>query len=111
MSNIVAHPGTQDQPDQASRPLVHGYERTLGIERSAARKTHNIVQKTQRPAQSAVLIVDLGIDVAAIGARNQSGSRLVILPPPSVEFRSRDQVPVTAGVPLNISGSTMNSRG
>ena len=36
-------------------------------------KAHNVIQKTQRAGERPVLIVDLGIDVAAIGGGDQGG--------------------------------------
>src|SRR5208283_4621480 len=47
---------------------------------------HDVVEKPQRAGESAVLIVDLGIDVAAVGGGNQGGGGLVFLIGPGTDF-------------------------
>ena len=61
-----------------------------GVEDSAARETHNVVQKTKRSAQGAILIVDFRIHMPPICRRNHPGGRLIVRfrPPPNFDFRS-----------------------
>src|SRR5262249_25387536 len=51
-------------------------------------KADNVVQKTQRSVETAVLIVDLGIDVAAIRGRDHAGNGLEVLFGPAAEFEA-----------------------
>ena len=67
VTNIGTHLRAQDQPDQRSRAALEHAERRLRIERPAAGETHNIIEEAQGPGQRPVLIVDLGIDMSAIG--------------------------------------------
>src|SRR5713226_4703475 len=58
-----------------------------GIEGAASGEAHDIVQETQRAGEGAVLIVDLGIDMAAVGGRDQGSGGLVILLRPGTDFK------------------------
>ena len=64
-------------------------EGCVGIEGAASGEAHDVVEKTQRPGEGAVLIVDLGIDVAAVGGGNQGGGGLVFLLGPGTNFELR----------------------
>src|SRR5438270_7680972 len=86
MTDVVAHPGAQNQTNQASRALVHCYERTFGVECAAAGKAHNIVQKSQRPAKRTILVVDLRIHMSTVSRSDYRGGRLVVLLRPAPDF-------------------------
>jgi len=85
MSNIGPDQRAQDESDERT-PLKNG-ERCLRIKRAASRKPHNVVQKAQRAGERAVLVVDLGIDVPAVGGSDQRGGGLVSLIGLGASFR------------------------
>src|SRR5262249_54782570 len=86
VADIVAYSRTKDQSNHAARRLVNRNKRRFGIEGPTARKPNNIVQKTQRTTQAAVLIVNLGINVSSISSGNYSRSGLVVLLGPAADF-------------------------
>ena len=86
MPYVVAYSRAQDEADKAASTFVYRDERAFRIERSAARKTHNVIQETQGAAQRTILIVDLGVYVAAVSAGDQYGSRLVVVLSPAPDF-------------------------
>ena len=84
-----AHQRAENEADQRARTAIEDNKRRLGIESPAPGEAHDVVEKAQRAGQSAVLIVDLGIDVATIGGRDQRGGRLVFLLRPRTNFKLR----------------------
>lgn len=95
VADIGAHLRTENQANKRPRTALKNYERCLRIKCAAPRKAHNVVQKTQRAAQRAVLIIDVGIDVPAIGGRDESGGGLVVVLGPGSKFelgRERRQI-------------------
>ena len=68
---------------------MHGDIRSLWIEGPASRKSHNVIQETQRPTKRPVLIVDLRVHVIPIRSRNQSRRSLVILLSPRTNLELR----------------------
>src|SRR5579864_1136461 len=89
MSDIAADARAQDQTDDALRFAIECDERSFAIEHSAARKTHDIVEKSQRPAKRVVLIIDERIDMAAIRCGNHGRRGLVVslIPGPDLYLR------------------------
>src|SRR5215472_5978729 len=79
---------TRDVGDPASFPRQR--HRSAGVKDTATGKADNVVQKTQRSVETAVLVVDLGIDVAAIRGRDHTGNGLEVLLGPAAEFEARD---------------------
>src|SRR5450631_362229 len=78
MAYVAAHARAQDQADQTLRLTIQGYERRLGVEHAASREPHDVIEEAQRSAESMVLVVDLGIDVAAIRSGNDGRRGLVV---------------------------------
>src|ERR1700687_3212706 len=85
--NVGTHPRAEDQADQGLVAALEDHEGCLGIESAASGEAHYVVEKAQRAGEGAVLIVDLGIDMAAVGGGDQRGGGLVFLLGPGTDFK------------------------
>ncbi len=97
--NVVAHARAQNDPRERVRFPIDRDERRFRIKRPAAGKANDIIQKTQRAAECAVLVVDFGIDVTAVCSCNYSGRSLVVVlgPAPDFELRGKFTVAILRG--------------
>src|SRR6266404_5556349 len=85
--HIVADTRTKNYTSYRMRSSVERNERGFWIETSTSGKPHNIVQESERSTQSAVLIVDLGVDVVPIGSGNGRcrGLKILLRPAPNLD--------------------------
>jgi hypothetical protein len=83
---VVAHPGAEQECNAGAGGTVDGYERRDGVEDSAAREAHDVVEEAQRAGDGAVLVVDITVDVAPVGRGDDAGSRLIIGFGPAMNF-------------------------
>src|SRR5271163_4610198 len=89
VANIGAHQRAENEADERARAALDNNEGCPGIKSAASRKAHDVVEKAQRAGKGAVLIVDLGIDVAAVGGSDQGGGGLIFLLGPGTYFELR----------------------
>src|SRR5216683_2665521 len=75
VADIGAHLRAEDESDQRAGAALEDDEGCLRIEGAAPGEAHDVVQKAQRAGKRPVLVVDLGINVSAVGGSNQRGGR------------------------------------
>src|SRR6267154_1754986 len=68
---------------------MHRNIRGAAIEYTATGKADNVVQEAERAVHGPVLIVDVRINMPAVGSGNYGGGRLEILFYPAAEFNVR----------------------
>src|SRR5260370_21357593 len=85
--NVGTYPRAEDQADQRLAAALEDHEGCLGVESAASGEAHDVVEKAQRAGEGAVLIVDLGIVMAALGGGDQRVGGLVLLLGPGTDFK------------------------
>jgi len=97
VSDIGADARAEQDSDAGVGGTVESDERGGWIEDSAAGKANDVVQKAQGAGDGAVLVVDVAIDVSAIGGGDDVGGRLVVNLAPAMN--------------LNLAGKRADRRG
>jgi len=81
--DLIGDAGTEHNTDQCAGARLAEHPRVLRIEDTAAGKTHDVMQKTKRSMQRAVLVVDASVDVSGISLVNQLRCGLIIVRRPA----------------------------
>src|ERR1017187_9164913 len=82
---------------------MDGDKRRLRVEDATARKSHNVIEEAVGTSIGAVLVVNLGVDVGAIGGSDDTGCLLIILLSPAAH---QDIFPQIHGWNMRSLGST-----
>jgi hypothetical protein len=82
MTNIFTDARTQQESGNRPRWFVQRHERGMRVKDAASWKTDNIIQEAQRTVEAPILIVDFGINVAAIrrGDYRRAGLKVLLSP-------------------------------
>src|ERR1044071_8573200 len=86
VANVFTDARAQQQAGDRARGLVQRHERCVAVKHATARKTDNVVQEAERPVQAAILVIDIGIDMAAISRGDHGCAGLEVLLSPAAKF-------------------------
>ena len=86
MADIGADLRAEDDADERAGAAIEDDEGGAGIEGAAAGEADDVIEEAERAGEGAVLIVDFGVDVAAIGGGNNGGGGLVLIFGPAAKF-------------------------
>ncbi len=76
MAYVIAYARAEQQANERARGALDGDEGSVAVKYAASREAHNVVQKTKRAVEAAVLVVDLGVNVSVIRGGDDSGGCL-----------------------------------
>src|SRR5258708_35104282 len=91
MTHVVPDARAEQQANQRPRGALPRDERSMAVEQAASREANYIVQKTERAVEAAILVIDLGINVAVIRSGDDSGGSLKFVFGPAAELNVRGQ--------------------
>src|SRR4051794_27743614 len=88
MSHIRLDHRAQDQSDDRAVVSIANHKRSFWIEDTASWEAHDVVQKSHGAGDGAVLVVDVGIHVVAVGSGDDGGRTLKFFfaPAPQLEL-------------------------
>jgi hypothetical protein len=86
VADIGADLRAEDDADERAGAAIEDDEGGAGIEGAAAGEADDVIEEAERAGEGAVLIVDFGVDVAAIGGGDNGGGGLVLIFGPGAKF-------------------------
>ena len=83
--DVVGDAGAEQQADEGAGAAAFKNPRVAWLKDTAAREADDVVEEAQRAVQRAVLVVDLGVDVALVREVDEVGGGLVVLGQPATK--------------------------